>query len=69
MTNDRIEVLAEFFYSSDSSRDVPLRLSINCGQVCGLDLEIDSFIELMKILATSVNIKKDLAQFLKELGW
>ena len=64
MTNKRIQELADFFYSSHCSKDVPLRISITTGQYSGNDLAKEDFIELMKILSFSNNMKNDLNEFL-----
>lgn len=63
MTNKQILELAEFFYSSNDSNVVPLRLAITTGQYSGSDLDMDNFITLMKILSNSNNLKKDLLLF------
>lgn len=67
MTKKRIQELAEFFYSSNSSNDVPLRLSITTGQYSGEDLTKKYFILLMEILNKSNDLKTDLRSFLKKL--
>lgn len=62
MTNKRIEKLAEFFYSSNSASDVPLRIAITTG-MGGDDLSKNDFCILMSILENSVDLKKDLISF------
>lgn len=59
----RIIELADFFYSSDSSEDVPLRLCCETGRFTGFDLNRDEFISLFSILAKSKNLKEDLKVF------
>jgi hypothetical protein len=65
MTINRIRQLAEFFYSSNSAVDVPLRISCITGQFTGFDLDRESFISLFKILTKSQNLKEDLAAFVE----
>jgi hypothetical protein len=65
MTIKRIRQLADFFYSSNSADDVPLRISCVTGQFTGFDLDRESFISLFKILVKSQNLKKDLAAFVE----
>jgi hypothetical protein len=67
MTNKRIQELAEFFYQSDNSNDVPLRLAITTGMYSGADLSKDRFIQLMIILKKSQNLKRDLLAFREEV--
>lgn len=66
MTKEKIQQLAEFFYSSNSSDDVPLRLSVVTGQFSGLDLDKQDFIKLFEILNNSGDLKKDLLRFREE---
>lgn len=61
----RIEKLAEFFYSSNDSREVPLRICCSTGQYSGFDLEEEDFRVLFTILFTSQNLKQDLAEFVE----
>ena len=68
MTDKRIRELADFFYSSNSSNDVPLRINITTGQYSGNDLTPEEFIKLMNILKKSKNLKEDLYKFREELG-
>jgi hypothetical protein len=63
LTKKKIQQLADFFYSSDSSEDVPLRLAIVVGQFSGSDLDKNEFIKLFEILVSSTNLKKDLFHF------
>jgi hypothetical protein len=62
MTRDRIKKLAEFFYSSNNSNDVPLRIAIVMG-MGGNDLSKEAFCQLMLILENSIDLKKDLLTF------
>jgi len=64
MDKNRINELADFFYSSDDSNIVPLRLAITTGQYSGFDLNKKDFITLMEILNKSKNLKEDLEYFL-----
>ena len=66
MNEKRICELADFFYSSDSSNDVPLRIASTTGQFSGFELCKESFIELMKILNKSKSLKEDLSRFREE---
>lgn len=65
MTGERIQQIAEFFYSSDDASDVPLRLAISVGEFKGSDLSKQGCIELLTILSNSENLKEDLALFLE----
>lgn len=67
MTNKRIKELADFFYSSNSAEDVPVRIAIASGMYSGADLNKDRFIELMIILKKSKNLKSDLLAFREEI--
>ena len=66
MTNKKIKELSDFFYSSNSQTDIPLRISITTGQYSGFDLTKTAFQELLKILNKSVNLKTDLVEFLEK---
>ncbi len=68
MTKKRIQELADFFYSSDSARDVPLRLCCETGRYTGFNLNRDDFISLFSILAESKNLKKDLETFVEVMN-
>jgi len=65
MTLKRINELADFFYSSDSVDDVPLRIACTTGQYAGFDLTHDDFIRLFVILNKSENLKEDLREFVE----
>lgn len=65
MTDERIQQVADFFYSSDDVSDVPLRLAISVGEFKGSDISKQGCIELLTILSTSQNLEKDLALFLE----
>jgi hypothetical protein len=67
MTKKRIKELADFFYSSNSSEDVPLRLCCETGRYTGFDLNREDFISLFIILNKSKNLKKDLAEFVEQV--
>ena len=64
MTNKRIKLLADFFYSSNSSRKVPMRISASVG-MCGFDLNKEDFVGLMLIMDRSGDIKRDLTLFVE----
>lgn len=66
MTKKRIVELANFFYSSNSSKDVPLRIAYVTGQFTGFDLDKEGFISLFTILNRSKNLKKDLTEFVDQ---
>lgn len=68
MTKKRIQQLADFFYSSDDANDVPIRVMASSGQFSGFCLSKKEFIELMKILNTSTDLKTDLLLFREEYG-
>ena len=65
MIKKRICELADFFYSSNSSDDVPLRMACIRGQFGGFDLDRENFILLFTILSKSHDLKKDLAEFME----
>jgi hypothetical protein len=67
MSNKRIEELADFFYSSDSADDVPLRLCCETGRYTGFDLNREGFVSLFRILAKSENLKEDLKVFVEAM--
>ena len=66
MTTERIKQVADFFYSSNSANDVPLRIAIEFGQFAGADLSKEELIELLGILSNSIDLKKDLLDFAKK---
>lgn len=66
MTLKRIKQLAEFFYSSDSSVEVPLRIACVTGRYTGIDLDREQFISLFMILTKSDDLKRDLTVFLEQ---
>ena len=68
MTKKRIRELADFFYSSDNSKDVPLRICCETGRYSGFSLNQDEFISLFSILAKSKNLKKDLEVFVEVMN-
>ena len=67
MIKKRITELADFFYSSNSSQDVPLRIACTTGQFSGFDLDQEEFISLFSILAKSKNLKRDLEVFVEAI--
>ena len=67
MSKERIKDLADFFYSSDDCREVPLRLAVTSGRFVGFDLSKGEFVELFTILNGSVALREDLAVFLEKL--
>lgn len=64
---NKIEELADFFYSSDDSNVVPLRIAIITGRYTGSDLTRENFIKLLSILNNSNNLKEDLIEFREEI--
>ena len=68
MTKKRIKELADFFYSSDNSEDVPLRLCCETGRYSGFSLNRDEFISLFSILSKSKDFKKDLKVFMEAMN-
>jgi len=67
MNKKRMQKLADFFYSSNDSKKVPLRISITTGRYSGSDLTKENFIKLLSILNNSNNLKEDLTEFLKDI--
>lgn len=59
----RIKELVNFFYSSDSSDDVPVRIMISTGKWGLFDLYNESLNEFLIILNSSNNLKEDLLKF------
>jgi hypothetical protein len=68
MTKYKIHKLADFFYSSDSSDDIPMRISAITGQYSGFDLPKEGFIELLTILNRSKTLRTDLEKFVDKYG-
>jgi hypothetical protein len=68
MNKKRMQKLADFFYSSDDSKKVPLRISIITGRYSGSDLTKENFIKLLSVLNISNNLKEDLSEFLEDMG-
>jgi hypothetical protein len=68
MTQKRIKELANFFYSSDESEEVPLRIAAVTGQYSGFDFDKNGCIKLLTIMNKSTNLKKDLELFCQEYG-
>lgn len=66
MTLKRIRQLTDFFYSSNSSADVPLRIACSTGRYTGIDLDREEFVSLFVILNRSNDLKKDLTDFLEQ---
>ena len=67
MNKKRVQKLADFFYSSDDSKLVPLRISVITGGYTGSDLTKENFIKLLSILNDSNNLKEDLIEFLEDI--
>jgi len=63
MTKERIQKLADFFFSSNDVSDIPLRINISTGVYTGNSLNKKEFILLMNILNKSENLKDDLKEF------
>ena len=62
MTNQRIKQVVDFLYSSNTAKKVPFRICLSCG-MGGFDINKAQCAELLQILSTSINIKKDCAKF------
>jgi hypothetical protein len=67
MNKERMQKLADFFYSSDDSNVVPLRISIITGRYGGADLNRENFTKLLFILNNSDHLKEDLTGFLEDI--
>lgn len=67
MTKKRMLELADFFFSSNDSKDVPLRIAVISGQYSGHDLGHADFMRLMMILNSSKNLKESLLAFREAL--
>jgi len=63
MKKERVLELADFFYSSDDSNIIPLRIAIITGKYTGTDLTKENFMRLLSILSDSSNLKEDLLKF------
>jgi len=66
MTKERIKTIADFLYSSNSSRDVPCRISLVAG-MAGHDLQYHQLVKFLEILSNSINLHQDLYQFFESL--
>lgn len=66
MDKNKIKKLSDFFYNSNSTKYVPLRLSISLGEFAGFDLNKHSFSELLDILSNSRRLKRDLELFISK---
>ncbi|MBA7586102.1 hypothetical protein ES695_14625 [Candidatus Atribacteria bacterium 1244-E10-H5-B2] len=67
MNKKRVQELADFFYSSDDSKMVPLRIAVISGRYIGADLTRENFIKLLSILNNSDYLKEDLTKFLEDI--
>jgi len=67
MNNKRVKELADFFYSSNDSNIVPLRISVTTGRYTGEDLTRENFMKLLSILNNSDHLKEDLTKFLEDI--
>jgi len=67
MNKERVLELADFFYSSDDSKMVPLRIAVVTGRYTGTDLTRENFIKLLSILNNSNNLREDLMEFREEI--
>jgi len=65
MTKKRIKKLVNFFYSSNDSNDVPLRLCATMG-MGGFELTPKALEALLVILNDSKSFKKDLIKFIEK---
>ena len=65
MNKKRIYELAAFFYSSNTTNEVPLRISIESG-MAGRSLTKQEFVDLMDLLENSENLKEHLDNFWEE---
>lgn len=65
MTNEQIEAIAAFMYSSASSSDVPFRLSLTFG-MSGAELSRQEFVALMQFLRDEEPTKENFARFLAD---
>jgi len=68
MTKKRILQLADFFYSSDSVEEVPLRICCETGRYSGFSLDREKFVRLFTILTRSKSLKDDLQAFVEATG-
>lgn len=66
MDNKRIVELADFFYSSDETGEVPFRLSLSFG-MGGADITYDGFIRLMKYLSDGEINKQSANELLEDI--
>lgn len=66
MTKKRIKQLADYFYSSNDSNVIPLRLAAIRGMYAGFDLSKRAFIDLLTILNKSENLTNDLTEYISE---
>lgn len=64
MDQKRIIELADFFYSSDDSSEVPFRLALSFG-MGGADLSYDGFVLLMEFLSKGSVTKQTATKLLE----
>lgn len=69
MRTKQIRMIAEFFYSSKSSKDVPFRIALVSGSYAGYDLNYHELIDLLEMLSntTQETIKADMAEYLSRI--
>lgn len=68
MTQKRIKEVSDFFYSSDDSDKVPIRIAATTGQFGGFDFPKDGLIRLLTIIDKSKNLRRDLLTFRNDYG-
>lgn len=66
MTKKRIKQLADYFYSSNDSNVIPLRLAAIRGMYTVFYLSKRAFIDLLTILNKSENLTNDLTEYVSE---
>ena len=66
MTDEKIDQIADFMYSANSSQDVPFRISLIFG-MSGIELTQEQFIRLMMFLRDVEPSKQSFKTFIESL--
>lgn len=69
MTKERIQELIDFFFSSNDSNEVPLRIGAITGQYSMFVPEPEALAVLLDILENSTDLKTDLLKFREEYAY
>ena len=67
MNKKQIQKIADFMYSSNTSKEVPFRLVLSYG-MCGDDLNKEQFIQLLSFLNHTDCTKESFVNFMNLIG-